>query len=137
MMANEEDPTAPPRLSSRGGAALDFGRSRVVHAMIRSDLAQRIGAGELFPWPVEGDNMEPTLKRGGFVICRRVDDFIGEGVYLLSDGVGNRLCRAARVFGRAEIELRSDNRLYTPYVAPLRWFQQHVIAKAAFNVAVL
>jgi hypothetical protein len=76
--------------------------------------AERIMAGQLRVWLVDGDGMEPDLKsRRDYVMVAPTDCYVHEGLYLVNWGCGNALYRASKS-GRTDkpIRMRLDNPLY-------------------------
>jgi signal peptidase I len=82
--------------------------------------------------------MEPTLRRGDFVLVTPVDDYVGEGIYaLLHPGVGGdpEIYRVGYI-GSSMFELFSDNKHYQRHQVPSKWFRSAVKAKVVAGVNV-
>lgn len=83
--------------------------------------------------PVLGDGMAPTFADGDVVAVRPVDDFDGDGVYVLAsptiDG-GPELRSCDRSVARSDIRLMLDNPRYRNVEhVPREWFREHVIGR--------
>lgn len=74
--------------------------------------AERIMAGQLRVWLVDGDGMEPDLKsRRDYVMIAPVSSYCGEGLYLVDWGLGPTIYRA-QYAGPGKILIKLDNPLY-------------------------
>jgi hypothetical protein len=96
----------------------------------------------LRPYPVRGDNMEPGLCRGDVALIRPVDDYDGEGVYLVGIEYPN-LRRVACTVGKkkndiadTELFLFNDNERYSRQTITLGHFREIVVAKVCFRLQV-
>lgn len=91
-------------------------------------------------FPVIGDMMAPTFRRGDFALVAPVDDWRGAGVYVIGLEDPSLLRVEVAVRGRgapARLRLVPDNRLYSADEVTLAWFRAHVVAKAAFAVTMM
>lgn len=84
-----------------------------------------------------GDHMEPTVRRGDFLMVRHAHGYDGEGVYVLDfNGEGGTPYRAERVpvMGRREVRLSHDNPAYSRHVIGMDEFNEAVRAKVVAEV---
>jgi signal peptidase I len=86
--------------------------------------------------PIISDNMEPTLRRGDFVLAAPVDRYDGEGIYVF-DVRGDAVVYRACGFGEpGTVHLSSDNRLYSVQSVSKERFEGVVLGKVAATVNV-
>ena len=79
--------------------------------------------------PVVGDGMEPTLRPRDFALCRPVQGYQGEGIYLLSDLVGGEtFYRVDSGAARGRVRLLLDNPYYQGGEVDRADFEQRVQA---------
>lgn len=92
-------------------------------------------------FPVLGDMMAPTFRRGDFALVAPVDDYRGDGVYVigLEDPSLLRVEVAAPRPRGAPVTLRlvPDNRRYAAHDMTRADFRAHVVAKAVFAVTMM
>lgn len=56
-------------------------------------LSEGGGGVGLRPFPIIGDNMAPTIRRGDVAMVLPADAYSGEGIYVLENGLGPGLYR--------------------------------------------
>lgn len=74
--------------------------------------------------PVTSDTMEPTLRRGDFVLAVPTDRYEIQGLYLL----GEEVFRVQPNGKKGELWLLRDNQRYTRQDVSLEWFNETVMA---------
>lgn len=93
-------------------------------------------AGGLRIQRVEGDGMTPTLIGGrDFVLIRPVHRYVGEGVYLVADGVASQLYRV-QSNGAGGIRLLRDNAAYSGHELTRERFEEDVLGIVVADVKV-
>ncbi|KQT17721.1 hypothetical protein ASG40_17010 [Methylobacterium sp. Leaf399] len=92
--------------------------------------------GGLQAVPVRSDNMEPTLRRGDFVLVAPTDAYQGEGVYATVSLGAVVLHRFERV-GKGRIRMWSDNPHYTRYEISKDEFLAMLFAKVVITARVV
>ena len=92
--------------------------------------------------PVNGDNMEPTLRGGwDYVVCAPIDTYAGEGLYLLDGGsfgfpqVFRCEANVSRTSGW-DVRLISDNQRYPEQYVTRDQFAGMVLAKVVADLKV-
>ena len=96
-----------------------------------------MGSSRIRIFPITSDTMEPTYRRGNFVLVIPADNFRGEGVYILeSHGIPQiyRVCR----YGRDDARLSQDHEVLRrhPHVLPMDRFNDGVIGFVVGSIAI-
>jgi hypothetical protein len=100
----------------------------------RSDRGKR---PTLRPLPVEGDNMEPTIRRGDIVFVSPTDQVDGEGIYVTQAAVGGPAIYRIQPIGGGEVRLSSDNPIYGVHDLPVAVVNRMVLAKVAAKLTIM
>lgn len=77
--------------------------------------------------PVDGTAMEPTYRRGDFVVVLPTHEFEGEGTYVLDEGAGATIYRARRFDGGIRLTLDHPSLARIPLTYPEAYFAEVVI----------
>lgn len=99
---------------------------------------EMLRSGNIRVSPVNGDNMEPTLRGSwDYVVCMPVPTYTGEGLYLLDHG-GYGIAQVYRVDSdlRGGLRLISDNKVYPTQSVTLAQFESQVLAKVVADLKV-
>ncbi len=86
-------------------------------------------------FPIIGDRMEPTLRRGDFLLIKPGDGWHGDGIYILDGPFGPEVHRVDCFGGKCR--LIPDNGRYTTLDVPRADFMASVLGKAVFKVNVV
>lgn len=84
------------------------------------------GSSRVRLYPIEGDTMEPTFRRGDFAIVAPCDRYDYEGVYIIDDDHFMAIYRVERALG-GMARLTVDNPLYPPILLPFGRFEEMII----------
>ncbi|KAA2234174.1 S24 family peptidase [Salinarimonas soli] len=87
--------------------------------------------------PVLADTMEPTVRRGDFLLVAPVADYAGAGINVLADPFGALVPCRAQADHRGGVTLVSDNPAYGRQEVSLAEFRRQVAGKAALKANVL
>ena len=83
--------------------------------------------------PVVGDGMEPTLRPRDFALCRSVQSYQGEGIYLMSDPIGEpTFYRVDALCGRVRLLL--DNQHYQGGEVTIEEFTRRVLGMVVADI---
>lgn len=79
---------------------------------------------------VEGDSMEPTIKKGAYVgVIPVEEDIIEGGIYLVYIPPFGRVVKRVRIRTIGELELYSDNTAYQPLRVPVEQYEKIVLGR--------
>ena len=79
---------------------------------------------------VEGDSMEPTIRKGAYVgIIPIEEDIIEGGIYLVYIPPFGRVVKRVRIRAIGELELYSDNAAYQPLRVPVEQYEKIVLGR--------
>lgn len=82
---------------------------------------------------VEGDSMEPTVRRGSYVGVVPFSGDISEGgIYLVHMPPFGRVIKRIRMGANGSIELHSDNKIYQPIPLPFEGYEEIVRGKVVW-----
>ena len=87
--------------------------------------------------PVPSDNMEPTVRRGDFLLVVPVEGYCGEGIYLLADPIGGLVPYRVTADLVGGVEVSSDSGRHGRYPMSLAAFEAAVAAKTIATVNVI
>lgn len=79
---------------------------------------------------VEGDSMEPTIRKGAYVgVIPIEEDIIEGGIYLVYIPPFGRVVKRVRIREIGELELYSDNAAYQPLRVPVEQYEKIVLGR--------
>lgn len=79
---------------------------------------------------VDGDSMEPTIKKGAIVGIIPFDGILSEGgIYLVHMPPFGRVIKRVKMANNNKIELHSDNKLYSPVLLEYEGYENIILGK--------
>jgi len=88
---------------------------------------------EMVALVVEGDSMEPTIKKGAYVGIVPYDGSISEGgIYLIHRPPWGRMLKRVRMGQVGDIVLHSDNPLYEPITLSPEGYERLINGKVVW-----